>query len=478
MKMKRFFAKDMRTALAEVKETLGSDAVIMSNKKVTGGIEIVAAIEPSSAGEAASTTTRELAEDSVKLSAAPSSSARKTPTNSHPSHDFDENASLKDNLTNFMQRHQKRQKENLQQSTRAKSQSQADNQRPRTVQAPRSIAQQQGWVQQGSLSSKAQQRSPNPVAQDASASEVGELKKEMAAMRKLLEHQVSGLMWQEVERQEPVRAMLIKQLQVVGFDEDMADQIAGYIPEELGVQEGWQHLRELLANQLPVGQDEILLKGGAIALLGPTGVGKTTTIAKLAAQFSMRHGPDSVAMITTDTYRIGAHEQLATYGKIMGCAVRVANDEEELSQLLYQFKDKKLVLIDTAGMSQRDLRLHEQLDKLVKNSRVNIRNYLVMSANAQRRVIEETVNQFQRIPLAGTILTKLDESLALGEVLNVTLRHALPISYVTNGQQVPEDIAVAEPSKLIEQALSVMDSNTQQHFWFSETEQQKVSDVF
>ncbi|MDO6764755.1 flagellar biosynthesis protein FlhF [Agarivorans sp. 1_MG-2023] len=474
--MKRFFAKDMRTALAEVKETLGSDAVIMSNKKVTGGIEIVAAVEPSNLKNSAAESSRELAEDSVKLSSRNPAAAKKAPTNQHPGHDFDENASLKDNLTNFMQRHQKRQQENLQQSTLKQQQ---QSQRPRTVQAPRSLAQQQGWVQQGSLSSQpAQSRSAQQPKQDSAGNEVGELKKEMAAMRKLLEHQVSGLMWQEVERQEPVRAMLIKQLQLVGFDEDMADQIAGYIPEELGVQEGWQHLRELLANQLPVGQDEILLKGGAIALLGPTGVGKTTTIAKLAAQFSMRHGADSVAMITTDTYRIGAHEQLATYGKIMGCAVRVANDEEELSQLLYQFKDKKLVLIDTAGMSQRDLRLHEQLDKLVKNSRVNIRNYLVMSANAQRRVIEETVNQFQRIPLAGTILTKLDESLALGEVLNVTLRHALPISYVTHGQQVPEDIAVAEPTKLIEQALSVIDTQSRQHFWFSETEQQKVSDVF
>ncbi|WP_246615082.1 flagellar biosynthesis protein FlhF [Agarivorans litoreus] len=473
--MKRFFAKDMRTALAEVKETLGSDAVIMSNKKVTGGIEIVAAVEPSNTKHSATKADRELAEDSVKLSSMNTASAKNSPAKQHPSHDFDESASLKDNLTNFMQRHQKRQQENLQQS-------QQKQQRPRTVQAPRSLAQQQGWAQQGSLSNKPTNASlGGQSAHSASAAagnEVGELKKEMAAMRKLLEHQVSGLMWQEVERQEPVRAMLIKQLQLVGFDEDMADQIAGYIPEELGVQEGWQHLRELLVNQLPVGQDEILLKGGAIALLGPTGVGKTTTIAKLAAQFAMRHGADSVAMITTDTYRIGAHEQLATYGKIMGCAVRVANDEEELSQLLYQFKDKKLVLIDTAGMSQRDLRLHEQLDKLVKNSRVNIRNYLVMSANAQRRVIEETVNQFQRIPLAGTILTKLDESLALGEVLNVTLRHALPISYVTHGQQVPEDIAVAAPTQLIEQALSVIDKQSQQHFWFSETEQQKVSDVF
>jgi len=474
--MKRFFAKDMRTALAEVKETLGSDAVIMSNKKVTGGIEIVAAVEPANAKQAQAESARELAEDSVNLSSYKAKPRSKAPISQQQSHDFDENASLKDNLTNFMQRHQKRQQENLQQS-----QFQQQAQRPRSVQAPRSLGQQQAWSQpQGALSSANKSINSNKLhnAQAPANNELGELKKEMAAMRKLLEHQVSGLMWQEVERQEPVRAMLIRQLQLLGFDEDMADQVAGYIPEELGVQEGWQHIQELLAHQLPVGQDEILSQGGAVALLGPTGVGKTTTIAKLAAQFAMRHGAESVAMITTDTYRIGAHEQLATYGKIMGCAVRIANDEEELSQLLYQFKDKKLVLIDTAGMSQRDLRLHEQLDKLVKNSRVKIRHYLVMSANAQRRVIEETVNQFQRIPLAGTILTKLDESLALGEVLNVTLRHALPISYVTHGQQVPEDIAVAEPQKLIEQALSVVDKQTQQHFWFSETEQQKVSDVF
>ena len=150
-------------------------------------------------------------------------------------------------------------------------------------------------------------------------------------------------------------------------------------------------LAEVLTAQLKISEDEILRQGGAVALLGPTGVGKTTTIAKLAARFAMKYGAEQVALITTDNYRIGAHEQLQTYGRIMGCPVRQVRDAEELANALYQFRHRRLVLIDTAGVGQRDIRLTEQLDTLVKNAKVRIRSYLVMSATSQRRVMQEAV---------------------------------------------------------------------------------------
>ncbi len=462
MKMKRFFAKDMRTALAEVKETLGSDAVIMSNKKVTGGIEIVAAVEAGAAKPSVASE-REVADDNVNISSARQASGA---ASAAPSQKADEMNNLRDNLADFMQRHQQRQQQRFEEPKKSPA--------ARPMTAPQPLSQQASWGK----AAASQAPINRGAASDVKREEFQAMKGELAEMRKLLEHQVSGLMAQEMERQEPIRAMLMKRLQRVGFSDEMADQVAGYIPEDCSLAEGWEHLKSLLSNQLSLGHDDILSQGGAVALLGPTGVGKTTTIAKLAAQFAMRYGADSVAMITSDTYRIGAHEQLATYGKIMGCAVRVANDEEELSQLLYQFKDKRLVLIDTAGMSQRDLRLHEQLDRLVKNSRVNIRNYLVLSANAQRRVIEETVAQFQKIPLSGTILTKLDECIALGEALDVSLRHALPISYVTNGQRVPEDIAVADASYLVEQALAAEQEASQEMMQQEAQQQDKVTDVY
>ncbi len=184
-------------------------------------------------------------------------------------------------------------------------------------------------------------------------------------------------------------------------------------------------------------------------------------------QFAMKYGPEQVALITTDTYRIGAHEQLATYGKIMACSVRVAKDADELSEILYQFREKRLVLIDTAGMGQRDVRLSEQLDTLMRNSRVNIQSYLVISSTSQRRVIEEALEHFKRIALSGCILTKVDESIGLGEVLSVTMQHALPISYITTGQRVPEDIEIAKTETLIGSTLNMMNEifAHEQHQW-------------
>jgi len=151
----------------------------------------------------------------------------------------------------------------------------------------------------------------------------------------------------------------------------------------------------------------------------------------------------------------------------MGCAVRVAKDADELSQILYQFREKRLVLIDTAGMGQRDVRLSEQLETLMSSSQVNIKSYLVVPSTAQRRVIEEALQHFKRIPLSGCILTKIDESLGLGEVLSVMMKYALPISYVTTGQRVPEDIEIAEKESLINRTLSMMEAEQDRHQWHS-----------
>ena len=204
-------------------------------------------------------------------------------------------------------------------------------------------------------------------------------------------------------------------------------------------------------------------------MIGPTGVGKTTTVAKLAAEFAKRHGTDQVALITTDSYRIGAFEQLATFGRIIGCPVKQAKDSDELALLLNQLQQRKLILIDTAGMSQRDVRLAEKLASLVHNSRVKIKSYLVLSATAQARVMQESVTHFKRIPLSGCIFTKLDECLSLGEVINVAIANALPVSYLTNGQRVPEDIAVADAPKLVQQAekLRIAQSSTA-HQWYND----------
>jgi len=483
MKIKRFFAKDMRTAMTEVKDVLGPDAVIMSNKKVVGGIEIVAAVDYQ-AEQAESQKSQQnddlfstLAEDSVQLSTDTKkrqSAPIKAQKSNRPS--FKESGEdFAKSLNSFFGKvnaHQAKQK------SRPSSQNNREqgvaplntkfNKLESGFNQPKTLSEQQNWSPEGGRQQPLNNNRRSTSSTKNNNKEIAQISAEVASLRKLLEHQVSGLMWQEMERKEPVRAMVIKWLSTAGFSDDMADQLAGYIPEDASSAEVQEYIQTLLQDKVFIGNNDILLQGGAIALLGPTGVGKTTTIAKLAAQFAMKYGADQVALITTDTYRIGAHEQLATYGKIMGCSVRVAKDADELSEILYQFREKRLVLIDTAGMGQRDVRLSEQLDTLMRNSRVDIQSYLVISSTSQRRVIEEALEHFKRIALSGCILTKVDESIGLGEVLSVTMQHALPITYVTTGQRVPEDIEIANTENIIGSTLDMMGKLfEQQHQWFS-----------
>ncbi|EGX6952397.1 flagellar biosynthesis protein FlhF [Aeromonas hydrophila] len=459
MKIKRFFAKDMRTALAEVKETLGPDAVIMSNKKVTGGVEIVAAVDYQSQvpGPKDAPVRRQLNDESVNIS-----SAGRQMTRPVPSPAQEQNEHYADTLAALLARQQKLNPAQNGQAGQSGAQSAAASG------APRTLAEQGQWgaapePAKPKARAAASGRAPQSPQRDQ---EMEGMRKEMASIRKLLEHQISGLMWQEVERREPMRALLIKELKKIGFDDAFADQLAGLIPEDMSIHQAMAQLAEVLTAQLKISEDEILRQGGAVALLGPTGVGKTTTIAKLAARFAMKYGAEQVALITTDNYRIGAHEQLQTYGRIMGCPVRQVRDAEELANALYQFRHRRLVLIDTAGVGQRDIRLTEQLDTLVKNAKVRIRSYLVMSATSQRRVMQEAVDHFRRIPLSGCILTKLDESLNLGEVINVCIQNALPISYITDGQRVPEDIQVANAAQLVGAAMGSLERETEEpYFW-------------
>ncbi len=313
-----------------------------------------------------------------------------------------------------------------------------------------------------------------------SGDEMDSMRSEMASIRRLLEHQLSGLMWQEVERREPMRAMMIKRLEKMGLSPELSDQLACYIPEDVPANEAWPALLDLLSDQIITTDDCILETGGVVALLGPTGVGKTTTIAKLAARAAMDFGPDQIALVTTDTYRIGAHEQLATYGRIMGCPVRVAKDAEELADILHQLRHRRLVLLDTAGMGQRDIRLSEQLDTLMQNSGSQIRSFLVLPSTAQRRVLHETIEHFRRIPLSGCVLTKLDESLSLGEVICVSIQSALPISYLADGQRVPEDIKVATGDYLVARANELLEQelSQQSHFWSSDSSDNQAADFY
>ncbi len=448
MKIKRFVAKDMRTALAEVKEFLGPDAIILSNKKVAGGIELVAAVDPEAAPAKA---------PAPEPQAKPTANVAGSTLNIRVDDDEPEQDVPADSLRALLARQMiKQQKAHVEPA--------GSSDRKLTAKAVAEPI--QSPLLQKTKAAPAPERQ-NPAMSSSMMADLNKLqqqnmqlmqqqfdtmRQEMTSMKQLLQHQVSGLMWQDLARREPVRALVIEKLQQLGLSEAMADQLACFMPEDIADGEAWDCALELLAGQLTTTNDDLMRRGGIVALVGPTGVGKTTTVAKLAAQFARLHGADQVALITTDTFRIGAFEQLATFGRIIGCPVKQAKDHEELAILLTQLQQRKLILIDTAGMSQRDVRLAEKLSALMHNSRVKIRSYLVLSATSQARVMQETVEHFKRISLSGCIFTKLDECLSLGEIINIAIQNALPVSYLTNGQRVPEDIEAAQAKAMIDQA--------------------------
>ncbi len=469
MKIKRFFAKDMRTALKEVKEELGVDAVIMSNKKLANGVEIVAAVDYDKAATKPPEQTQSQPAASASFAHTEQSShnfVKPEPQRAQPK----PQAKVADSLQALLERQSPRPRSAELASMFSHSgidtsghyqeqepvQSRPKNmfeREPSAPARPRTQADSLGFDDLDSgFDDLDSPSAPRQQTMQNESSDISTMREEMNAIRQLLEHQVSGLMQQDMARRDPTRACMIDRLVGMGIDKDVAEQMACFVPDDVSRQQGWKALLNMVEDQMQTTNNEILRQGGVYALVGPTGVGKTTTVAKLAALGAQKYGADKVALITTDTYRIGAYEQLATYGRIIGCGVKQVKDANELAEVLYHLRNKRLVLIDTAGMSQRDLRLTEQLNTLMRNQRVDIRSYLVLSATAQINVLQETVRHFKKVQLSGCIFTKLDESLSLGEIISIAIQNRLPIGYLTNGQRVPEDIRVANAEKLVKKA--------------------------
>lgn len=411
MKIRRFYGRDMREALKQVKDELGGEAVIMSNKKHADGIEIVAAYdkEPEAQLVTASAVTKER-----------SIVTKKTPTLSEIIGD-----TAPDSLKALLEKQSKA-----------------------ASPVVSHIAPEEG------ANSYVKPSVSQPI-DNQQQNALNEMRQELSSLRKILQFQVSGLIEQDKNRKHPLHGYLLQRLQQMGISEGLAEEVVSYAPESADERQAWLFLLKLLANRLQTKQDDILSQPGVVALMGPTGTGKTTTIAKLAAQAAQKYGPEQVAIITLDNYRIGAFEQIATYGKIIGCHVKQAQNSSDLSDLLYQFRNKRLVLVDTAGFSQKDARLIKQLDTIKQNTCVNIRKYLVMQANCQYRVMQQTVNEYRQISLQGCILTKLDECYSLGEVISVAIENKLQICYLADGQRVPEDLQSASTKFLITSAAKL-----------------------
>ncbi|MDR2881464.1 MAG: flagellar biosynthesis protein FlhF, partial [Azoarcus sp.] len=276
---------------------------------------------------------------------------------------------------------------------------------------------------------------------------------ELSGIRGVIERELAGFSWYETRVNAPVRAEMLGQLLAAGFSSALGRQLAEGIGKDSAQEAAFDILRTALEQRLKIctGANEIIKNGGIYALVGPTGVGKTTTVAKLAARFVTRQGAGHLALITTDGYRIGAQEQLRIYGRILGVPVFAVRDAAELRQTLLDLRDKRLVLIDTMGMSQRDRMVVAQATML--SGAGEVRRLLLLNATCQGDTLDDVIKAFSGPDTAGCIFTKVDEAASLGAVLDTAIRHELDVCYIANGQRVPEDLHLPNRAYLLQRAL-------------------------
>jgi flagellar biosynthesis protein FlhF len=462
MNIRRFVAPDMREALAAIRADLGVEAVMLSTRKLPNGVEVIAAIDY----------------DDSLLAAAEPPAPRASPEESREpeSREDDERVAAASGLDD----------EPLTEASRLDDELLAQASRLERAARRGFYGRDDGGGRDDSGADGADDSGDDneyggdkPYRGDryrndddrndthADVAPNAGVFDEIKDLRRLLETQLASLAWNDLNRAAPVRARLLREMARFGVDAGLAAQLAAEIPPDLGAQEALRALVRRFGERLPLAPWDMADRGGIYAIVGPTGVGKTTTIAKIAARFVLRHGIEGLALVSTDTYRVGARQQLSNYARILRAPLHVAQGPEELRRVLDGFYDKKLVLIDTAGMSQRDVRLANQFATLrVEGHRVQ--TVLALSAGADRGCLAEALRVFQAANPEALIITKLDEAAALGGVLSLAIRAGLPIAYLCDGQRVPEDMHLATPKrywlmhnavKLKQSAQAVPDEN-------------------
>jgi flagellar biosynthesis protein FlhF len=463
-----------------VKEALGPEAIVVSNKSVPGGVEIMAMSadslealsqqagvsparsaaqgqQPTAAPAAMPTTTSAAVSPAPTFSAAPAPALASAPASAS---DDDYTVSL---------------------SAKARApmpfQPWQPWQPPRQEAAPAPVAPAPDVLAQQEQRAKPRPLPPKPaltavptreqvaatLAQAAQETElagaieqnpqVQQLMAEMQSIKSMLERQLAGFAWGDMTRHSPVKAQLLAEMLEAGFSGLLTRRLIEDMPEDMQAQEGRKWLIGAINRRLRTltSENDLIDRGGVFALVGPTGVGKTTTTAKLAARCVVRYGADKLALLTTDGYRIGAHEQLRIYGRILGVPVHVVRDSEDLRRTLSELRGKHMVLIDTVGMSQRDRMVAEQAAMLTRAG--DVRRLLLLNATSRGDTLDDVIRSYAGEDLAGCILSKVDETASLAPVLDAVVRHGLLLSYVANGQRVPEDLHLPNRNYLLHRAF-------------------------
>jgi len=277
---------------------------------------------------------------------------------------------------------------------------------------------------------------------------------ELRTLRRMLETQLATLAWNDLTRRAPIQTEVLRQLTTLGLAHDLAGELVSQLPARMELTEAQRLSLALMARRIETVGERWMESGGVVALVGPTGVGKTTLIAKLAARWVLRHGARDIALVSTDCVRIGAQEQIHTLGRLLGVPAYAIDGAADLTELLDRLGERRFVLIDSAGLSQRDPRLADELEAL-SNTSDRLETSLVLSAAAQAGAIEESLARFAPARPTTCCVTKLDEATSLGGTLSALIRTKLPLAYLSDGQQVPEDLSPARSHQLIARAVEL-----------------------
>ena len=440
MNIKRYFGKTAREALRQVKDELGGDAIVLSNRGVDGGVEITAVaadeIPEEPAAPFASAPRIERDEDfTVSLSggARKAAPARAPAPERKVVHEWQPGAA------------------------RPAAAPQPEPRKSQSAQHGAAASAGYGHRTSQSPGRPKIDSAPSGGGSSDSLDPGAQLFRELAGIKGLIEQQLAGFAWSGLGHEAPAKTLLLTDLLDAGFSAQLSRRLIGSLPAGATREAGRDWLKGVLNRNLRTAgaDDEIIDAGGAYALVGPTGVGKTTTTAKLAARCVVRHGAESVALLTTDGYRIGAHEQLRIYGRILGVQVHAVRDAADLRRTLADLAGKHMVLIDTIGMSQRDRMVAEQAALL--DGAGDVRRLLLLSATSRGDTLDDVVRAYGSEAgageLTGAILTKVDEAVSLAPALDVLIRHRLELFYVANGQRVPEDLHLPNRAYLLHRAL-------------------------
>lgn len=478
MNVKRYFGKTAREALRTLKAELGSDAIVLSNRAVEDGVEILALpAEAVGAIEASAQSAPRATGDSGDLRGRAGGSVSEH-------EDGDYRVSLSSRIP-------------VQEPTRQASPSRpvpplVKPFAPPRMETPDYLIRKRGYQEEGSHADPARDtsahaprdrgvgerdsvhsgdpvgspdrmfRAPEPEPRNRRAEDEriralqeanGKLMAELGGIRGMIERQLAGFAWSETRRNAPARAEIVGELLEAGFSGSLARQLATTVGEGATLQEAREAVKSALARDLRAmsSDADLIDQGGVYALVGPTGVGKTTTTAKIAARCVVRHGAEKLALITTDGYRIGAQEQLRIYGRILGVPVFPVRDASDLRQTLAELSGKHMVLIDTVGMSQRDRMVAQQAAMLAGAGRV--RRLLLLNATCRGDTLDDVIQAYRGPDLAGCILTKVDEAASLAPAIGAAITGELEVLYVTNGQRVPEDLHLPNRAYLLHRAM-------------------------